>query len=494
MSRVLGQIQASPPNGLSWEQYKAFVFGLAQYEMYADEVRDFHRSEARLRIVTAPARGSKSYAAGHDVLPYCLLTEPMCSSLHWIVGPTYETNKEWDYLWDFLVERRDRHGFRIAKARNNPGNGDMLIVLEQGRDEKGHMCRTVLRGMSSTNERALQGEEVTTAVLSEAAEHPAHILSKYLETRCWKIICPTTPKPYAEWLRELSEKGERDASLGIDSFRFPRHANPLYDHARYEEAKRRAAMRSPTGKAEDDPRFAEQFLGLWVYYTGMVLPFNPARNVIPRDKIDPARHRIFISLDYGYKDASVALFWSIRPDGLLVIFDEIYQPKWTAQQFVTAIREKAEPYMGNLTYVVGDPSRPEVTPELQRYGLPIWGHLRAKKTNIRDRAAGFTRLRDVLVEGPLEGFPGLYVTDNCKATIYEWNHLRFKDGAKNEFANGTFDGDDHAADAARYGLLSRPTPAPMDAAPVWNPSAKPKSDVPRWARRLLRREGQPWAA
>ena len=80
----------------------------------------------------------------------------------------------------------------ITFARNSPSNGDMEIVVEHSSLGR-RKTRSIFLGMSSTNERALQGEEVTVATLSEAAEHPKHIFDKYLATRCWKVNCPTTP-------------------------------------------------------------------------------------------------------------------------------------------------------------------------------------------------------------------------------------------------------------------------------------------------------------
>jgi hypothetical protein len=42
------------------------LFDLVGYEPQVDVVRAYHQSDARLRIVSAPARTSKSYAAAHD--------------------------------------------------------------------------------------------------------------------------------------------------------------------------------------------------------------------------------------------------------------------------------------------------------------------------------------------------------------------------------------------------------------------------------------------
>jgi hypothetical protein len=468
VSLTLGQsgVEVKPVVGDTWAAAKAFWFQTLQlqdgttYWPKVQEVSDFHLSEARIRITSAPARTSKSLSAAADTIPYIMPTKPLMNSLHWVIGTDYATNKEFAYLFEWLVDGHERHGLRIESARNNPGNGDMLIVLDYGFNEaKTHRCRAIVKGMSANNEKAMQGEEVTTANLSEAADHPSHILRKYLSTRCWKINLPTTPKPSAEWIRELIEDGNRDPSLGIEHFHFPKEANPHYNHERFDQEMRRADIRAkstigPNSTFADDPFFAEQFLGEWVYYTGMVLPFQRVRHVLLSAPPEIANSRKFVSLDYGYEDGEVALFWAVLPNGILVIFDEVYERHLTSQKFVEKIHDKLDAAEG-ADYVVGDPSQPQVARIMRDAGLNVWDR---DKNAMRDRAAGFTRLRDLLTEGPVEGYPGIYVTANCKKTIAEWGVLRFREGCRNEFANGSFIGADHAADAARYFVMTRPVP------------------------------------
>lgn len=460
MTHTLGQVQAKPLVGENWTQAKAFWFNVFGYKDMCAEAKAFHECEDPIRIITAPARTSKSWCTGHDIIPYAMPTKPLTDSLHWVIGNDYGTNKEFQYLYSCLVDNREKHGLPIERASNNPRNGDMLIVLDYGyNDKKDHRCRAVIKGMSCNNEKALQGEEVTTATLSEAAEHPEHILTKYLASRSWIIYLPTTPKPHAAWIKDLSDRGRLDPTLGISTFELPPHANPTYNYERFEQQKRLADQRAkdsigPHATYEDDPFFAEQFLGRWVYYTGRVLPFQKARHVLPTAPPGVATARKGISLDYGYEDAAVALFWAVLSNGILVCFDEIYERHMTSPKFVEKIMDKMESHEG-AEYVVGDPSKPQVARIMRECGLRVFDR---DKNAMRDRAAGFTKLRDLLVEGPVEGYPGIYVTANCKKTIMEWEMLRFREGCANEFANGSFIGADHAADAARYFAMTRPNP------------------------------------
>jgi hypothetical protein len=460
---ILGQVPAKPLIGDTWAQAKAFWFSVWDYKIQVPQVKAFHESEARTLIASAPARTSKSFAAAHDTLVYGMPTRPLCSSLHWSVGPTYETNKEFEYWWHRLVDQRERlsvGGARpnITRAINNPGNGRMEIVIEWGKDETGSIVRSIFKGMSSTNERSLQGEEVTTAILSEAAEHPSHILTKYVGTRSWRILLPTTPKPHADWIRDMIEQGEKEPRLGIASFTFPAAANPLYNKERFEEERRKAEIRvrdqvGPKATAEDDPYFAEQFLGKWVYYTGSVLPFSENRHVKVFSDVDIDGNAKFVSCDYGYEDPSVALFWAVRPNGDLIIFDEIYERHLTTPKFVAKIKDRMSE-LDDVVYVTGDPQNPQVSAIMQEEGLPV---ISLNKKAQRDRAAGTRRLIDLLV-GSKDGKPDLYVDSGCENTIREWNHLRFREGMRNEYSTAAIQGDDHSFDAARYGVMTRPEP------------------------------------
>lgn len=450
----------------AWRHTKAFLFHLMRmrdptgewkpYAPRAQPVVDFHRSMASVRVSTAPARTSKSLSAAAETLPLMAPTEPAFDKMAWIVGPTYETNKEFQYLWIWLVEQREFWPpcIEIERYRNNPGNGDMEIVICWDKKAKPRQ-RAIFKGMSSTQPSALQGEEVWVSVLSEAAEHPQSIMEKYLATRSRFILLPTTPKPYAEWIKDLCDVHDPNVAW----FQFPKEANPYYDHERFREAEARAARLSPTGRSEDYPEFAEQFLGRWVYYTGMVLPFNPVRHVIPNDAIDPATCRVFVSLDYGYDHPSAALLWAVDPRGLLIIFDEVVERKIDSWTLIEKIQRKLDGYGVTPEYYTGDPQRPETAHLLGRLGLHVFD---INKRAQRDRAAGHRRLSDLLTSNEtgdpqIAGMPGLYVSERCTETIHEWSTLRYKEGAAvDEHSKASFLGRDDCFDAARYGVMTLP--------------------------------------
>jgi len=471
VSGVLGQVRADPIvpfRGATWSQSKAYVLSdLMGYRPYDPEVIRFHQSEARHLVLLAPARAGKSFTAAHDLVPYCLPTQPLLDSMHAIVGLDYKTAKEFDYLWNVFIEGRERWtGIQIERAQNNPRSGDREIVIDHGLGADGHRKRCIIRTLSASHEKSLQGEQWTNVLFSEAAEHDESVVSRYFGSRAWRFLYPTTPKPGAQWLRELSEKGESDPTLSVETFRIPKTANPLFDHEGFRREERLAELRArqrigPEATAEHDPFFAEQFLGRWVSYTGRVLPFDSRRHVIPFEAVRPllTRSEIWISIDYGYEDPASVGFWAITPRGYYVRFDEIYERHLSTPALVEKVQSRLESHGVQARLTTGDPSRPEVGRLFEDCGIPV---VTIERNAQRDRAAGKRRLADLLVRGPDEGRPGLFVTDRCKHTIRTLAELSYRENVQ-EDSPRAFVGEDHAYDDCRYLVMSRPsTPRPAE--------------------------------
>ena len=504
MSAALAGEQAP----VGWKPTKAQFFSLIGYEIHHPETLRFHQSTKRVKIVSAPARTSKSYSAGAEGA-YAAFPRfgklngavvPLEGKLLWCVGPDYTTDKEFDYIFSILVDNRQKYGFdyKITRAMNKPKQGDMQIVIEWGRDPDGNMCRSIVEGKSATQEKSLQGEEIDWCVMSEAAEQVQRIYTKYLSTRCGELVLPTTPKPHADWIKQLIEKGDEDPSVSIDHFHYwirwsedPAKrvcANPKFNWERFRSEMRMAESLSGTGRAEDWPHFAEQFLGMWVYYSGVVLPlrWQPAVDGRMSHCLDllPDMHthcKTFVSVDYGYDHAAAALFWKIFPDGTLTLAAEVVETGLNPNQFIARITDKAEQLGVDPEYYVGDPSRPEVASMMNELGLPVYNH--GSKNELRDRAVGTMKLIEYMADdhGLMrpDGSPGrpklFFLRGNgdpwgVPKTIADVKVLRRREGYKgDEFAKGSLDPacDDDTYDAMRYGIMSRAQPYRSGSSRSW---------------------------
>lgn len=454
----------------------------------ANVVADFHDSTARVKIATAPARTSKSWSAAHelwaDIYPDFVRlddgrifpSKPLHENdrLLWIVGPDYKTAKEWDYLWHLVLHRGRKavptFPYSILNKANSPQQGNLLLYLEWGKDIHGEPVRTKIIGKSATNPESLQGEQVDVAVLSEAAELPEAIWNRYLATRTGKAILPTTPKLSAQWILDMIRLGEQDTSLRVAHFHFDRFCNPKYDHELFEIERRKAASRTSSGRAEDDHFFAEQFLGEWTMAEERVLPFfevptrvHPGHVVHDLPAWFPYARK-FISCDYGYDDAAVAVFFAVGPAGELLLFSEVYDRRMTAMDFVSSVRKRAVELHLEIDYLVGDPKKPEVAAHMRQLGLPVME--RVDKKAMADRATGFLAVVDLLSLDPETGKPRLQILSDrmgegygCPKGIREWNRLRRKmDSSADQWSDTAWVGDDHFYDAVRYGVMTRPKP------------------------------------
>lgn len=454
---------------------KVILYEITGYKIHAKAPLDAHKSRASTIIASAPARTSKSYTFGHGEMVHSFLPKLDSTTLkplipkgndavrNWIIGTDYNTIKEWDYAWSDLVDNGliVAMGGTLEKSNNNPSQGNMMIVASWGRDPKGQRVRSILQGKSATNERSLQGEAVVDGLLSEAAEHDERIVNKYLKTRCDRLLLPTTPKRKAMWLYEWIQAGEENPELGIETFTFTPECNPAYDWERYAEAQLLAESRTGKGRAHEDPEFAEQFLGMWVFDGGKVLPFRwmDMGEGLPSHVVDDPPEGIdwaewFVSTDYGYDHAACALWWAKLPDERVHIAAEIYERNLNPWAFVDRIHEKTADMGIRPAYYVGDPRRPEVADLMIQRGLPIYPR---DSRLMKERAGSHAALVELMSINPDTNQSRFSISSECSNTITEWKHLRRKDGwTGDEFAKAALapKSKDEAYDAARYGACT----------------------------------------
>ena len=479
------------------------------YETHEGAVDMFHASNATTKIVSCPARTSKSYAAVYDVLPDIfyhgakVASDPDIQTLRvWIVAPNYDLAKEFDYFWEALIERRKALGFdyEVKKSAKSPGQGNMVIHLGWGKNAKGQDVDVIITVRSAANEKTLQSEEVDIAILSEAARLEEQVWTKYLSTRVGRSIWPTTPDTEAMWIWEEIQRAEKDPKLKIEHFQFTPRANPTFKYDRYWVEHQKAETRvrdypdglTPQQIASDnilpldefappdqdnghdcfdplveclamkDAGFAEQFGGLWTFHRGRVVPIRERIS----DKGEPAHviHEdrewfkwcdIHLAFDYGYADPAVVGFWLIGPHQV-VLRKSIYERGLTPDALVQRVHNiiDANEWNGRITRHIGDPKKPEVCQVFRDHGLPIFD---MNKKAQADRKAGHLELMNFLATNPLTGEPNMLIHRDNQEVLREWKSLRYKDKIKNpDDSSGALVGRDDGYDMARYFVMSHP--------------------------------------
>ncbi len=495
-------VQTPVEDSETWErEARQAVWDAYEYQTHEASVDAFHTSTARTKIVSCPARTSKSYAAWKDVLPDILLhgarvafDPDVKTQIGWIVAPNYVLAKEFDYAWTDLIEGARKAGFNlnIERASNNVSQGDMQIVINWGRNLRGDVVKDIITVKSATNINVLQSEEVDWAILSEAARLPQLVWTKFLSTRVGRSIWPTTPDIQAVWIWDEIQKSS-NVDLEIDSFNFTGKANPGYDWKRYwlehmktEESEAGSVLTIPKDKkappsaenghdcfdeanecrAMKEDGFAEQFGGKWVFHRGRVVPLREKEgaNGQPAHVIDFdfdwfQYAKMDVSFDYGYSDGTCIGFWFIG-GSQVVLYDSVYETEMTPDDVVTAVQEKISESALKFNRdkkqlvrrYVGDPQQPAVEECFRRRGIPIWP---VDKLMQRSRKAGHLELMNLLKTDPATGELGMLVHCRNREVIKEWSRLRRNDKV-GEDAPSSLIGRDHGYDMARYFVMTNP--------------------------------------
>lgn len=179
-----------------------------------------------------------------------------------------------------------------------------------------------------------------------------------------------------------------------------------------------------------------------------------------RELAMPEGTEYFCSMDWGYNSYGACLWWAVLPDGHYHIAYEYKFREHTADEFATAWFRITEQYLrlkpAQIRYLACDPAMKQRTGAGR--GESIFETLLRRKLPMRpsdnDRANGWIRCHQLLREDP-QGRPWVTISPDC---TYGRRSMPSLVQAKNDPDDLDTDGDDHWADAFRYGAMSRPTP------------------------------------
>lgn len=205
--------------------------------------------------------------------------------------------------------------------------------------------------------------------------------------------------------------------------------------------------------------------GQFVQRAGLIYPtFNESLHTIehmdPRT-LDPRNWFHFNMMDHGFSNATVWLWAAIDREGRMIVYDEYYKNKEIVKNHAAAVLARNAQHGVAPSYSVGDPSIRNTDPitgtsvliEYVEHGIPIM-------LGNNDFKAGTDKVRSKLGGNGVQ--QSLYITRNCVNLIWELKRYRFAlwankkmDRVKNA-KEEPHKKDDHACDALRYGVSSRP--------------------------------------
>lgn len=267
-------------------------------------------------------------------------------------------------------------------------------------------------------------------------------------------IMTMTPLIDMSWtLDRLYEKGFDGKNPNLDVFRASTTDNAYINSAILDII--------TEGLSEEESQARKQ--GLYFSYSGAIYNDVLAGAIIPpiieNDSWDLVKNKWghFGMLDHGFTNPTAFLIGAFDGDGRIIIYDEYYAKKQTVGENAAAIKQKVADLGIQLEYIVADPSTRNIDPIVgysiqQEYGKN--GVYLSLANN--DVVAGIERVYSRFKRRQL------FITENCEKTLWEAQRYRWS-----KFANKKVEGknnakeqpmkkDDHAMDALRYGVVSRP--------------------------------------
>lgn len=228
--------------------------------------------------------------------------------------------------------------------------------------------------------------------------------------------------------------------------------------------------------------------GKFVQIGGLIYKMLSEKHFI-ENIIPPKEFLHFRMMDHGFSNPTAWLWGAVDRDSRIFIYDEHYKAgeivSWHAGKVHEKTKEHLE-YNGSVpVYSVGDPSIAQsdaitgtsVLLEYVEFGIPIL-------LGNNDQKAGILRVAQKLTG--TNDRPELYICkDKCPNLVWEMQRLRWAtwankqmDAKKNK-KEEQHKKNDHAADALRYGVASRPVnDTGLDVPEIVGPLGYPEASNP----------------
>jgi hypothetical protein len=181
--------------------------------------------------------------------------------------------------------------------------------------------------------------------------------------------------------------------------------------------------------------------------------FQPNKHVIPPFEIPPHWERVK-GVDYGYAAESCCLWGALDPsDGTLIIYKELYEKGLTGDDLALKMtsfeKDERRSILGVLDTAAWNRvgySGPTIGETLVKAGHKL-------RPADKNRIAGKVQVHERLKEDPTTGRPKMQIVSTCVNLIREFSSLMY-DKTKPEDVDTKMS--DHAYDALRYLIMSRP--------------------------------------
>lgn len=220
-------------------------------------------------------------------------------------------------------------------------------------------------------------------------------------------------------------------------------------------------------------RIQRDIMGSFDSFEGMIYSdFDRTQHVVEPFEIPQNWTRI-IGQDHGFTNPAASIFGAVDEDGNIVIYDEFYEREWLIEDIC---RKGITPKVGNdkISAMYIDPStkakRNQANGRIYSDYSTYLEHLPAKIPLLlanNEVSTGIDRVKSFMKPNPKTKKPRLTIFSTCVNLIeeigeYRWAELSAnQEGTKNQKEEPR-KYNDHACDALRYLVMSRPDPTAVD--------------------------------
>ncbi|MBQ4458946.1 MAG: terminase family protein [Clostridia bacterium] len=196
----------------------------------------------------------------------------------------------------------------------------------------------------------------------------------------------------------------------------------------------------------------------------------------------PSEWRKFRAMDWGYNAPCCVLWFAVAPDRRVYVYREYYERQRLAKDVAKTVREMT--LFEDISYTVASPDAwqqrgigkvgmqgESIAETFMLNGVPL---IPADNS----RVIGWQRCHENLALAA-DGLPYVQIFSNCENLIRTLPLLTYGKISSNRHEDVSDTCEDHAPEAFRYGLMSRPSPAeirPQNQAKIlaFDPFAKPR--------------------
>jgi len=217
---------------------------------------------------------------------------------------------------------------------------------------------------------------------------------------------------------------------------------------------------------ENDPSYEKRLQGLpeeqrrallegdWDVFEGQVFTeFRRDRHVVKPFELGDSWNK-YVWFDWGRAAPGCAYWAAFDTEGRGYIYRELYEAGLSSREWIKAIRERSKGE--RIEAIIADPSiwnKDKDGASIAEDFFEGWSGVSVLPGN-NDRINGKERVHKWLADAP-DGKPWLQVFANCPNWIRTIPELIY---SHRKVEDVDTDGEDHAYDATRYGLMARPMP------------------------------------